>query len=399
MANLLFLCDTYPPNVGGSEAVMENLARGCVAKGHSVVLLTPASNAPHETETRYDRAEPYIIQRSRAWRRLFHWGGSRVPVLNRCARLLMVLLVFRMALRLRDADAIVVGHILPLGWIASAIKRMRGTRIITVTYGEDVSVYRNGPRTRPMLEAALAASDAVTSLTAITARQIAELAPPCAGRLTVIPPPVNPEIAAIPAAEGAALRGKHGMLDRRVLLTVARMVPRKGVDVTMEALALLAPEYPDLIYLVIGTGPDLPRLQTLRTRLDLADRVQFLGEVEDQRPFFHACDVFVMPNRTMPDGEQEGYGIVFAEAGLAGRPVIAGRSGGAVEAVEDGVTGFVVDPGDPRAVAGAIRRLLDDPAVSARMGGAGLRHAMEKCAPPVIWDAFDTVVRRVVNGD
>jgi len=189
-----------------------------------------------------------------------------------------------------------------------------------------------------------------------------------------IPPGVDTaRFTPIDAVARAATRSRFGLPEKGpLLLSVSRLVPRKGMDVVVEASAALTASFPDLVLAISGAGRDLGRLE----RLAEATRapVRFLGPVPDDLlpALYGAADVFVMACRNRWGGlEQEGFGIVFLEAAAAGVVQVAGRSGGAAEAVEDGVTGLVVDePHDPSRVAGALRRLLSDEGLRQRMGRA-----------------------------
>jgi phosphatidylinositol alpha-1,6-mannosyltransferase len=151
------------------------------------------------------------------------------------------------------------------------------------------------------------------------------------------------------------------------------------MDVLIEAAGRLAPSYPDLVVAIGGDGRELEHLRRLAGRSPVTVRV--LGRVsdEDRAGLLGAADLFVMACRNRWLGlEQEGFGIVFLEAAAAGVPQIAGDSGGASEAVLDGVTGLVVgDPGDPGAVAEALRTLLADPPRRRRMGRAARARVQE----------------------
>lgn len=394
--NLLFLCDTYPPNIGGSEQLMRRCARMSQGLGHAVVVLCPSSDAPPEVERAFDAAEPYVIQRSRTWRRLFHMGGSRNAGVSRIARASVIFHVFSLVRRMREVDAIVVGHVVPGGNVAAAMKRLRGIPFITTIYGEEFAVYARGPRTRQMMLAALRASDVIRCITHQTAADVAQL-DPCLGEHTIaVHPPAELDVARnVSEEEVDETRETLGLTGGLALLTVGRLVPRKGVDLTLRAMAMLTRDMPQLRYLVVGTGPHQHALHEAANELGIADRVTFTGAVDDLTPFYHACDIFVMPNRVMPDGEQEGYGLVFLEAGLAGKPVIGGRTGGAAEAVLDGKTGILVDPYDPAALAAAIRSLASDPALRARMGEAGRRHALSISSPEAARENWRKVLERL----
>lgn len=166
----------------------------------------------------------------------------------------------------------------------------------------------------------------------------------------------------------------------RLVAGVTRLVPRKGMDVLIEAASRLAPSYPELVVAIAGAGRDAARLGERAKRA--CAPVTFLGRVseEDKALLLAASDLFVMPCRNRWGGiEQEGYGIVFVEAAAAGIPQVAGDSGGASDAVVDGETGLVVArPERPGDVAAAIRRLLADEGLRRRMGDAARRRAREE---------------------
>jgi phosphatidylinositol alpha-1,6-mannosyltransferase len=154
------------------------------------------------------------------------------------------------------------------------------------------------------------------------------------------------------------------------LLSVARLVPRKGIDTVIRAMSRLPSS---VVYRVVGTGPDETRLRQLAVQLDLSDRITFLGRLDDSAldDEYRRCTLFVLPARRTTDGDLEGYGLVYFEAAAWGRPVIAGRSGGEIDAVDDGRTGVLVDGSSVQAVADAIASLLGDPARLQALGAAG----------------------------
>jgi phosphatidylinositol alpha-1,6-mannosyltransferase len=158
-----------------------------------------------------------------------------------------------------------------------------------------------------------------------------------------------------------------------VALSVGRLEPRKGIDGALEAVAALAGEAPDLIYLVVGEGSQRPALEARARRADLAGRVRFVGHVSDDElpAFYRLAEVFLLPGRREEPDEVEGFGIALCEAAASGLPVIGGASGGIPEAMEAGRTGLLVDGRDPRSIAAALLALLADRELAERLGCAG----------------------------
>lgn len=162
------------------------------------------------------------------------------------------------------------------------------------------------------------------------------------------------------------------------MLTVGRLDLRKGHDMVIRALAALRQERPNVRYVIVGDGQERTRLMSLARNLGVQDAVLFAGYQPARLlpDYYRLCDVFAMPNRELPDGDTEGLGLVFLEAGACGKPVIGGRAGGAVEAVAHGRTGYLVDPTGPDDVAARLNELLADPALRREMGAAGRRYAV-----------------------
>ena len=165
------------------------------------------------------------------------------------------------------------------------------------------------------------------------------------------------------------------------LLTVCRLDASeryKGVDLVIRALPAIASHVPGVQHVIIGSGEDSKRLQELAVSLGVADRVSFLGSVDDAtlKSHYKSCDIFVMPSA------KEGFGFVFLEAMQYGKPVVAAAAGGTPEVVEDERTGLLVPYGDVKQLAQTITRLCLDPALRAQLGQTGYRHLEQKFTFP-----------------
>lgn len=169
-----------------------------------------------------------------------------------------------------------------------------------------------------------------------------------------------------------AFRAKLGLApERPLLLTVARLVPRKGVDTVLRALPSVLRKVPQLAYCIVGEGPALPGLRQLATDLGLGEHVHFAGglDLAELAAAYRDADVFVMTPRE--EGHSvEGFGLVYLEAGAFGVPVVGSRSGGVPDAIVDGETGVLVEPDDVEGLSDALVRLFSDVSLRKQLGDA-----------------------------
>jgi phosphatidylinositol alpha-1,6-mannosyltransferase len=199
--------------------------------------------------------------------------------------------------------------------------------------------------------------------------------------ITVVPPGVDTErFRPLDEERKAAARFRFGLPeDAELVVSISRLVPRKGMDTAIRAAAILRDSRPNLLLAISGGGRDEHRLRKLAG--ELGAPVRFLGRVgNDDLPELYGCaDIYTMLCRNRWAGlEQEGFGIVFLEAASCEVPQVAGDSGGAEDAVVDGVTGIMVRHTAPREAARAFDRLLDDPSLRQKMGAAGRARAVEE---------------------
>jgi phosphatidylinositol alpha-1,6-mannosyltransferase len=351
----VFVTNDFPPKVGGIQSYLFELWRRLDPA--SFVVLTASS---HPEAAAFDAA-----QRDRGVR----IERMAAPVLLPGPG------VVRRARALAEetgAGLVVLDPALPLGLIGTSL----GLPYAVVVHGAEVSVPGRLPLGRTALRRVL---DPARLIIAAGDYPAAEVRRVTRSRVPVldIPPGVDvdrfvprlaPERRRARAALGLATRGP-------LVVSVSRLVPRKGMDVLVEASAALTPSFPDLHVVIAGGGRDRGRLERAVARLHAP--VTLLGRMDDEQlpDLYAAGDLFVMACRNRWLGlEQEGFGIVFLEAAAAGVAQIAGRSGGAQDAVADGTTGIVLDrPGDPGVLALAMRRLLDDATRRRRMGRAARR--------------------------
>ncbi|HEV2671896.1 MAG TPA: glycosyltransferase family 4 protein [Gemmatimonadales bacterium] len=196
---------------------------------------------------------------------------------------------------------------------------------------------------------------------------------PLAETVRVVPLGTDPEQFR-PGIDTRAVRTRYGLNGGGTwVLTVARLEPYKGVDMALKAVAQCRHDGLDVSYLVVGSGKRRKAYEKLAAELSIADHVRFVGNVpEAELPaVFNIATAYVGVSRRADGSRVEGFGVALAEASACGLPVIAGQSGGLAEAVQDGETGLVVDPDEPAAVAGALKRLIGDQLLARRLGQAG----------------------------
>jgi phosphatidylinositol alpha-1,6-mannosyltransferase len=281
------------------------------------------------------------------------------------------------------ADFVVLDPAVPLGLIGPSLR----LPYHLVLHGAEVTVPGRLPGAKQALAYTLRRADGIIAAGGYPAAEAVH----AAGRdlpITVVPCGVDPErFRPLTDVERLAAREHFGLdADAELIVSISRLVPRKGFDTAIRAAARLGRVRPKLQLVIAGGGRDDDRLRRLADELDAP--VTFLGRVPNaDLPALYGCaDVFAMLCRNRWGGlEQEGFGIVFVEAASCGVPQVAGNSGGAAEAVADGETGFVIDePEDTQAVADAFAALLDDHDLRARMGERSRERVVEEFAYEVL---------------
>jgi phosphatidylinositol alpha-1,6-mannosyltransferase len=276
-------------------------------------------------------------------------------------------------LRQRDLSFLLCGQahysVLLPAWTVS---RLRRVPFGVFTYGLDL-LYPQTTAYREVFNRSLTAADVVFADSSAAERILWDLGVD-PERIQVVFPSVNLAREAVREELVAALRGRHDLEGKSCILTLGRLIERKGHDVVLQAMPAILQAVPDAHYLIVGRGPNEAALRQLIETLGLSDHVTMVGFVTDDEAaaYFALCDVFTMISRSIPEtGDIEGFGIVYLEANLLKKPVVAGDSGGVPDAVVHGETGLLVDPTDSQAVAGALITLLQDRSLAQQLGQQG----------------------------
>ena len=365
----LLVTNDFPPKIGGIQSYLWELWRRLPAN-EATVLTTAYPTAKEfdaEAEFRIERTTQKVLLPTRALVRQIQSLADEV-----------------------GAELVLLDPALPVGHLGPRLKRPYGV----ILHGAEVTVPGRVPGARQALARVLRGAELIVAAGGYPAAEGERAA---GGELPVIqvPPGVDVErFRPLDAAERLAARQRFGAAPESTLVvSVSRLVPRKGMDVLIRAAAALAPEHRDLEVLIGGTGRDHDRLAKLIAQTGAP--VRLLGRVPDEHlPALYGCaDVFSMTCRNRWLGlEQEGFGIVFLEAAACSVPQIAGESGGAAEAVDHGSTGLIVDdPSSVDQVTHALRALLIDPDRRHQMGVAGRERAEREFS-------YDVLAKRLRQG-
>lgn len=285
-------------------------------------------------------------------------------------------------IRLSKIDYLLVGQILPYGTVVYLLSFFNRKPYAVFLHGLDLSMAVARWRKKLLGRLILKRADKIICANSYVRSLVKEYYPFLdteTDKTAVVNPGITSGAPYVRPETLTELRRVHGLDGKIVLLTVGRLVKRKGVDQVIRALENMSDDQADkLVYFVAGAGPEEKNLKKLVPK-SWRDKIRFLEEINDREKWemYQLCDIFIMPARNI-NGDYEGFGISYLEANICGKPVIAGRSGGVSDAVEDGLNGLMVDPEDSAEIAQAIIRLAGDEQLRLVLGEQGRKRAAEQ---------------------
>jgi len=381
--NVMVFSMDFKPKPGGIAEYSHQVARGLSRLGDHVVAVGPEVDGAEA----FDRSCDYAVvrmnegdpQRRQPWQRIERHLARRKTFLG--------------AVREHEVEHVFLGQWGLLSWAAAGWAYRKRVPYSVLVHGlEMTSEYRIGARP-PKARQGLKRAELVFTNSNFTAEAVRGIGV-TSERIRLAHPGVDPDDFS-PGAVSDEERKRLGILGRKVVLTVCRLVGRKGVDRSLEAMVEVAKSVPNVTYLIAGDGPDRGRLERLSSELGLGERVRFLGYIRGAELLraYRACDCFLMPALERPGGDVETFGIVFLEANACAKPAIAGCSGGMVEAVLDGETGLVVNPEEVGEIVKAVKKLLKDRELAQRLG----EHGRKRVEESLCWDARVRQIHREIQ--
>jgi len=356
VAKTLCITNDFGPRAGGIETfvmgLIERLPIG------SVVVYTSAQGDTKE----YDK----------------NWLDTfGVQVIRDKAKILLptprVSRAVQKVVRAEDIKVVFFGAAAPLAVMAGGLRRVGVKKIIALTHGHEVWWAKLWPF-KWALGYIGARVDHLTYLGDFTRSEISRaLSVKAKAAMVKIAPGIDTTHFS-PQPSAVQLRSSLGLTDKKVIVSVGRLVHRKGQDSLISAMPEILRRHPDAHILMVGAGPYREHLEKLVADLKLESAITFIGRIQHDELPRYICvgDIFAMPSRSRLAGlEVEGLGIVYLEASACELPVIAGKSGGAPDAVLEGETGITVDGRNPTEIAQAVIYLFDYPAQAVAMGRRG----------------------------
>lgn len=364
MKRTLLVTIDFPPMVGGVSNYWANLCRELPQD--DLVVLAPEFDGSID----FDIQQNYLIYRKELISKLKWFWPKWLPLFFSVLKIV----------KQEKIQRIIVGHLLPTGTVALILKKILRIPYVVSVHGLDVAYTQASHRKKHLAKKIVDNAERVISNSVFTKKLLQQYGLCDEDKVELVYPCANIKSTNVPEKIRDNLIKGNNLLGKKVILTVGRLIERKGQDKILEALPQVLLSCPDAFYISVGHGPKKESLIEIAEKLGVSDNVCFYYDVMDYElpAFYTLADVFVMPCRELDDGDIEGFGIVFLEAGMFCKPVIAGRSGGAVEAVEHGNNGLLVDPININEIAQAIITLLKNKGKADLLGSQGYKRVQEQ---------------------
>lgn len=354
MKKTLLITLDFPPNIGGVANYYANLCSHLPPE--DIAVLAPQARS----SAKFDEEQDYSIYREKML-------STHPLVWPKWTRLIPIV---KKLIDNEGFEMILVGNVLPVGTVAYHIQKSREIPYSVFTHGMDITT-PIGKR-KFLMKKILERAKKIYVNSSFLRHELVGLGVHPQRTAVIYPCSNLPETA--DHEEVVDLQKVHDLEDKKVLLTVGRIVQRKGHDMVIRSLKAVQKKVPNVVYVIVGEGPYKPQLEKLIHQHGVSDIVKFVGSVDQDTlcAFYELSDVFIMTPYMLKNRDVEGFGIVYLEAAQFGKPVIATKTGGVSEAVLDEKTGLVVPPRKRDEIIDAIITLLTDESKAHKLGTQAL---------------------------
>ena len=281
-------------------------------------------------------------------------------------------------IRQHKVDVVCIGEVQELGWLGVLLGMVTSVKVILYTHGEELTTKSTSRFYGKNAGFYLDRADGIVTVSSYTKNTMIKMYGTPEKKIQLISNGVDLD-SCRPLSSDDAQPESVKDTDKALIFSVGRLIKRKGFDIAIEAMELVYREYPDVQLVIAGEGEKQNEMEARIKELNLGGVVRMAGRLshEELMSLYQECDIFLMPNRELENGDTEGFGLVFLEANAFKKPVIGGNAGGAVDAIVHGETGLLVDGNSTRDVADAILGLLKNESLRQEMGEKGYQWAVK----------------------
>lgn len=374
---ILCITNDFGPRAGGIETFIIGLIERLPK--NSVIVYTSSQSGSEPFDEKWNRDFGVEVVRDKS--------KILLPTLRTSKSV-------RSLLSARGVTTVFFGAAAPLGLMAKGLRKSGATKIVAITHGHEVWWAKVWPFSWAMKRIGQSV-DYLTYLGDFTKKAVSgALTKSAQMKMVHLAPGIDTEHFS-PSKKSPRIRHELGLSEKKVIVSVGRLVHRKGQDFLIGALPEISKVIPDVHLLLVGEGPYRAELEKMAEKLSVRHLITFIGRVQysELPEYICAGDIFAMPSRSRLAGlEVEGLGIVYLEASACGLPVIGGLSGGAPDAVLEGETGFSVDGKSSEAIAAAAIHLLSNPEYAEKLGAQGRNWIVDKWR----WEIWGQVFRNLL---
>lgn len=374
---ILCITNDFGPRAGGIETFIIGLIERLPK--NSVIVYTSSQSGSEPFDEKWNRDFGVEVVRDKS--------KILLPTLRTSKSV-------RSLLSTRGITTVFFGAAAPLGLMAKGLRKSGATRIVAITHGHEVWWAKVWPFSWAMKRIGKSV-DYLTYLGDFTMKAVSgALTKSSKMKMVQLAPGIDTEHFS-PSKTNPRIRRELGLSEKKIIVSVGRLVHRKGQDFLIGALPEISKVIPDVHLLLVGEGPYRAELEKMAEKLSVRHLITFIGRVQysELPEYICAGDIFAMPSRSRLAGlEVEGLGIVYLEASACGLPVIGGLSGGAPDAVLEGETGFSVDGKSSEAIAAAAIHLLSNPEYAEKLGAQGRDWIVDKWR----WEIWAQVFRNLL---